>query len=201
MRVLISTRSLVMFWMASTMLSAIPMTAMSIDIRVARPLIFVSPSKQFFFKLVPNSGSPRDGGVGYLFEVLGREDRLLYETNGWYSFEVFVSNDGRHLARVGIQSTMGDPISSTVGLAFYVNGDLQKEYTIADMVTKSNCLPSGIGGYRWLRSIEWAGEEAKGDLLAVTTFDGHILTFDIVTGLIVHSETNDNDCESSKDQL
>ena len=64
-----------------------------------RPYVTTSADGRFYFRMLPavNQLPAR----GYCFEVTdGPEDRLLWQTGGWYAESVLVATDGQHVAVV-----------------------------------------------------------------------------------------------------
>jgi hypothetical protein len=59
-----------------------------------RPMVFTSPAGNYYFRLIPGPDFDEKKAQGFLYRVAAEADELLYRTEGWYSFEVFVSNDG-----------------------------------------------------------------------------------------------------------
>jgi hypothetical protein len=173
-------------------LLALPFLAVADQERLPVPLVFVSPSNEYYFKLIPAAGPhfhERDAR-GELYRVEKGKDTLLYETSGWFSFEVVVSADGNSLARRGPWPMLGIPESQTVAIAFYSRGVLTNRYTVSDLVENLNCLPRTLGHYDWGGKLLWGvdllwGVRAQGEIAVVDTYDGQSIIFDMKNGRIV----------------
>ena len=79
-----------MLWIVSAVAAANPGYGM-------RPYVTTSADGRFYFRMLPavNQLPAR----GYCFEVTdGPEDRLLWQTGGWYAESVLVATDGQHVA-------------------------------------------------------------------------------------------------------
>src|SRR5687768_16029631 len=78
----------------------IPLRSPADEERSHTPLVFTSPSNGYYFKIVPKDVSD-NSAMGYVYRVETIKDKLLYRTQGWYSFEVLLSSDGSKIARRG----------------------------------------------------------------------------------------------------
>ena len=110
--------------------------------------ITASHSGRFFFKMVPDAGA---AGHGVAFEVLANGDlKELWRVEGWYSRELFFSDDGRTLVRLQ-PSHPGRSVSKTdLAIAFYKDGTLVREYHTADLVKQTDQVRRGRDSYLWL---------------------------------------------------
>lgn len=156
------------------------------------PLVFSSPSQEYYFKLIPGPGPnflERDAR-GALYRVEKNEDTLLYTTTGWYSFEIIVSAGGDSLARRGPAPSNHIPASQTLAVAFYSRGALTNQYMVSDLVENLDCLPRSLGHYEWGGELLWGvdllwGVRAQGEIVVVNTYDGQSIIFDMKSGRIV----------------
>ncbi|MCX5704046.1 MAG: hypothetical protein NT066_06125 [Candidatus Omnitrophica bacterium] len=103
----------------------------------------------------------------------------------WYAFEVYVSTDGRHIARIGDWPNLkdkGEPNLEDLALAFYGDGKLIKQYLISDLVRNSDRLPRSLSHFYWKKNIVF--DDAH-DRLNIVTFDEQKYIFDVKSGEII----------------
>lgn len=186
-------------------LFALPFLAMADQERLPVPLVFSSPSYEYYFKLIPAPGPHfhEREARGELYRVESGKDTLLYETSGWYAFEVVVSADGNNLARRGPWPTLGIPESQVLAVAFYSKGALTGRYMVSDLVENSDCLPRSLGHYDWGGKLRWGvdvlwGVRAQGEVVVVDTYDGQSVIFDMKNGRIVEKRRITEGCSGPK---
>ncbi len=109
-----------------------------------------------FFKMVAPKWESKDGkrakvrepfGVAY---TIGEDGGLteLWRTSGWHGDELFLSNNGRYLVRVGAQAR--DLKNHTdLAVAFYDRGVLLREYRVCDLLKKADAVETLGSQYRW----------------------------------------------------
>ena len=141
----------------------------------AAPYITATPHGRFYFKMLPE-GDCEAGGRGGLYHVESGADSLVYETSGWYSFKVFVSDEGQYLCRVGNSGRIGDwyfkdkggdlksphnwiahSPKEQVALAFYDRGQPIKTYFVADLVEEKN-LQFSFSHYSFFKDVQFHTE-------------------------------------------
>jgi hypothetical protein len=174
------------------------------------PLAFASDFGSSIFTMVPRqfgeaSKVKKALGVAYLVQWDGSL-KELYRTEGWYSFEVFISSDGKYLVRMGDTGSGNTPRKEDLAVAFYQNGKLNKEYSTADLVTdNSKIVPSDDGGYVWryqgprqdngeisdLGLLRFRLHLDRDNKFKIYTIDGWTYTFDATTGEIASREKTD----------
>jgi len=134
---------------------------------------------------------------GVAYQVQGDGSlKELYRTEGWYSFQVFVSQDGRHLVRMGPWSVGSEPTKEDLAVAFYKDGKLLKQYSTADLVKdKSKVIPTA-SHYFWQAPSPVDDELSESERLRLRlhldytnsfelhTIDGWTYSFDVTTGEI-----------------
>lgn len=166
------------------------------------PLVFTSDSgSDVAFTMIP----PKYGkdykiekeafGVAY---KVGDDGSLkeLYRTDGWYSFQVFVSRDGRHLVRMGLWSVGHEPAKDDLAVAFYEDGKLLKEYSTADLVKDITKVVPTTSHYFWQAPSPVDDKVTEAEQLRLRlhidytntfelhTIDGWTYAFDVTTGKI-----------------
>ncbi len=122
---------------------------------------------------------------GTLYKVRSGKDKALYTVSGWYSYQVFISNDGTHLIRMGDWPS-GRPKKEDLALAFYVNGKEIKRHSTLDMLKEPSKAPRSISHYRWLESVD--ASYIPYEMFSVLTVEKIKITFDITTGEIEFTE-------------
>jgi hypothetical protein len=124
-------------------------------------------------------------GYGTMYSV-SRDGKFTptWRVNGWYAFDVFVSNDGRSLVRIG-NGPIGDaPSKSDLAVAFYNNGNLTKQYSTDDLVLKKSLVSVTISHYVWLADENAYPMKLQDLEFSLTTIDGMQYVFNVKTGEI-----------------
>jgi hypothetical protein len=121
---------------------------------------------------------------GYLYQVLRDSDKLEYETSGWYSFKVLVSNDGAHLARIGPWPRFDSPPDRTPAVVFYEYGAPKKTYFVSDLIGDLSNLQHSVSHYNWGGDLKWSQNPWDGEI-QVTTVEDKIIKFNIRTAEII----------------
>ncbi len=140
-------------------------------------------------------------GVAYRLTIEGRMEEL-YRTEGWYSFNVFISDDGRYLIQMGPWNS-GDEVSEKhLALAFHKDGKLLKRYSTAQMVKDPDRIEVSVSHYRWMapglhekltdgqREALWPRLD-NDNKFTLHTLDGWTYVFDATTGEIISSAQRD----------
>ncbi len=170
------------------------------------PFITVSLRGDCYFKMVPRSTGERadiwrrpDGvGIAYRLRPDGSEEEL-WRTQGWYSFEVFLSPDGKHLVAMGPWNVGSEPKKGDLAVAFYAYGKLLKAYSTADLVKDKSKVLASVSHYMWLARDLERNPDVKKDPAAelrvpwfntfnLKTCDGITYEFDMTTGAIQRTE-------------
>ena len=161
-----------------------------------RPLTTMSANRQCIFTMLPPKWKDTGGskskiavqpfGAAYQLRENG-ELAKLWAVKGWYDFEVFLSNDGRFLVRIGDWPEGDKPSKDHLAVAFYDSGKFLKSYSTADLVKDPSKVFPSISHYRWMwRSDETGTPElaSESKTFSLTTTDGHEYEFDLETGSI-----------------
>jgi len=168
--------------------------------------ITASEKGTVFFKMVPAKThfeadrmmTDRDPyGIAYRVHDEG-EMIELWRTDGWYAFEVYLSNDGHYLVRMGPWSEGSEASKEDLAIAFYQDGKLLQEYSTADLLKDKNAVKRTISHYRWRAPMVISGvgeldaEDPLGPIrlnydgsLQLRTSEGTIYRFDSKTGKIL----------------
>lgn len=151
----------------------------------------VSKNERFVFVMLPSDTWVPDEVLRSKYKISG-----LYENNGstnhlwtidWYAGRVFISDDGKHLVRMGewprllddMDIKKGGPVLNQLAVAFYKEGKLLKSYSIGDLIFDATRLPKSISHFLWFEDISF--DDAAGKFI-VTTLDGKKYMFDIHSG-------------------
>lgn len=156
---------------------------------VAPPTAYVVSSSDgsHYFKMVPDKKDVRNQAKakGTLYEVRSGKDKVIYTVSGWYSYQVFISNDGKYLIRMGDWGSSA-PNAGDLAVAFYVDGRQKKSYSTLDLLKDPGKAPRSISHYRWLENTD--ASYLLSDMFSVVTVEKLEITFDIKTGEIMFTE-------------
>ena len=141
----------------------------------------MAPSQTSFYSDVWNRAKAK----GTLYEVRSGKDKVIYTVSGWYSYRVFISNDGKYLIRMGDWPS-GTPKAEDLAIAFYVDGQQKKSYSTLDLLKEPSKVPRSISHYRWLESVNPSYMPEQ--MFSVVTVEKVTITFDITTGEIKFTE-------------
>lgn len=173
--------------------------------------VATSSSGKYYFEMLPpqwESGVRKNDGFGIAYQLLrDGTNKEMWRTDGWYSLEVFLSEDGSHLVRVESEILGHEPSCNDLAVAFYENGKLLKQYSTADLVRDKTKVVATVSYYRWQASdvdrrqemvsgVKVKDELAEPRLLwwektfRLKTCDGIVYVFDITTGNIKKDSGN-----------
>jgi len=118
-------------------------------------------------------------------------------TVDWYAYQVYLSADGVHVARMGpwarlspsktmLNQEVAKEELAQLAVAFYENGVMIKEYSIADVIKEKSRLPQSISHFMWYTSVTFDDEQ---ELLSITTTDNEKCTFDLKTGVLIERKS------------
>lgn len=112
---------------------------------------------------------------------------LMWEVSGWYSFENYLSWDGRYLVRMG-DWPQGKSVSKDhMAVTFYDKGKELKQYSTADLVRNPQKIQRTISHYFWQSGgPTYPRIEYKNNFL-LKTIDGYVHEFDMETGELIKS--------------
>ncbi len=148
-------------------------------------MVFASPSGWAYFKLIPSPDFDEKKSQGFLYRVSDGEDVLIYRSDGWFSFNVLVSNDGAYIARRGPWPQSDSPPETTPAVVFYVDGTEVRTYYVSDLVRKESKLQRSFSHYNWGDTLRWSYEEGVG-ILQIRTVEDRVIKFNIRTAEIVN---------------
>lgn len=165
------------------------------------PYVKASPNGQFYFRMMPGKQEwDNRHAYGEMYEVSEGGDKLLWKTKGWYSFSVFVSDNGRHLVRMGLWSSGDRPSQEDLAVAFYTDGKLVKSYSTKDLVSDPSKIERSVSHYEWYQVIIGLHSRAgindpfggEPDTFSLITLADETFSFDIASGKIISEEKAPN---------
>ena len=163
--------------------------------RTPYPYIVTSAHGGVYFRMVPRPGRSSDGfGIAYRIRDDG-SDEELWRTQGWYSTEVFLSNDGEFLVAMGPWNGGTEPRKEDLAVAFYREGKVIKHYSTADLIKDKSKVMKSLSHYTWLardaEMISGSKRDPEAELrvfsnntFRLKTCDGLVYLFDMTTGEI-----------------
>ncbi len=160
------------------------LTAFADSEAMPSPVVFTSPAGNHYFRLIPSPDFDEKKAQGYLYRVAAEADELLYRTEGWYAFQVLVSNDGRYLARTGPWPHYDWPPEATPAVIFYADGAPVRTYFVSDLIEDATELEFSVSHYSWGGALKWL-DGGWNDTLGVETVEDRKITFNIQTAEIV----------------
>jgi hypothetical protein len=152
------------------------------------PYITVSKSGHYYFKMIPDVGG-RQGqygrykGTGICYRVTPDEkDEIIWKTKGWFSFNTYLSYDGKYIIRMGDWIRGHEPSDEHLAVAFYKEGEHLKGYSTKDIVKDSSAIRRTVSHYEWLSDEKPKLESHK---FTIKTIDNIEYIFDITNGNII----------------
>lgn len=159
------------------------------------PRITASSVGNTYFSMIPERYHYEDTdriqdspafGRAYKLDEFG-ETIELWEVTGWYAFEVYVSNNGRYLVRIGNWAQGREPSEKDLAVSFYDNGKELKKYSTKDLVKNPKKVQTSTSHYVWREnSYEYPKLDWQ-DQFHLKTIDGYLYTFNIKNGQIVET--------------
>jgi hypothetical protein len=148
-----------------------------------------SDSGTCILKMVPGS---KPSGTAYKISENGALEEQ-WRVEGWYSFEVYVSNNCQHLIRLERSPRLYESPEKDVVLWFYKGGKLVKLYKSQDLIRDQKNLLHSKSHYQWQINTQYhPSYEEMGVLEGFPTFkiktiEKQIITFNVATGEILES--------------
>jgi hypothetical protein len=162
------------------------------------PHVTTSPQGGYIFCMVPKHEYPpyKELSYGIAYQLLSSGELAeLWRTKDWYSFKVFLADDGRHLVRMGPWNVGHDPEPDHLAVAFYRDGQLIKQYSTAELVKDHSRIQISASHYQWLAGRDEKAEPPSLDWksrFSLSTVDGIEYLFDVTTGAILSTETEED---------
>ena len=154
------------------------------------PYVATSSSGRFYFKMAP--GRDVYGfGAAYAVTASSSQDAELWSVSGWYSFRVFLSDDGRYLVSLFSRTSSPRTEASEPAdpfVSFYDNGKLLAQYTIAQLIGD----PEAILRDPERKFVQLSSPphlDATEAVFRIVTGEQVEYTFDIKTGSILKKQS------------
>jgi hypothetical protein len=107
----------------------------------------------------------------------------MWRTSGWYSYQTYISRDGKYLVRLGNWPRGEGPSEKHLGIAFYKKGKLLKSYSTRELIKNVSLVPRSASHYRFLKEVE--GFDPPTSLqFVIKTVDNVRYVFDVQNGEI-----------------
>jgi hypothetical protein len=152
------------------------------------PYVTVAEYGRYYFKMIPDTQHDREKGSGICFEVTADElDKIIWKTKGWYSFETFLSHDGKYLIRMGNWPRGNELSDDHLAVSFYKKGQLLKSYSTKDLVKNPTKIDRSVSHYFWKKDRPILNTNEY--RFKIITVDNIEYIFDIVSGKIISQET------------
>jgi len=135
-------------------------------------------------------------GVAYRIDENGKQQEL-YRVEGWYSFEIYLSDDGTYLVQMGPWSSGSEPENDDLAVAFFKNGKMLKSYSTVDLVKDPTKVVPTTGHYFWqapsplddsidpVEAMKLLSRLDYEKRFNISTIDGWTYIFDATTGAIL----------------
>ena len=155
------------------------------------PYVAISNWGRCYFKMSPDSNDEydREKGVGFAYKAkTGQFDELLWTTNGWYAYEVFLTSDGEFLVRMGNWPRGYEPSDDHLAVAFYKRGLLMKSYSTKDLIVDVSKVTPTVSHYSFIGDQPPGFDDWDDSVFRLVTVDGVDYRFDVITGEILSAE-------------
>jgi len=182
-------------FIALAAMATMPMNAMADSPAAPRPWVATSKHGDFVFKMVPPKWKEEGNkyvverepfGVTYEISEDG-EFKEVWRTEGWYTFEGYLSEDGRYFVRFGPWAS--DQKNHTdLAIAFYDRGKLIKQYQVKELIRKPDLLEDSVSHYMWRPAIQTKPNGFYGGTFHLVMIDKTTYSFDYETGEIIIRE-------------
>jgi hypothetical protein len=152
-----------------------------------------SDNGKFYFLLHPAKREWQSGEYKVISDAFGMAFRVLpdgsgekmWETSGWYAFRVYLSHDGKYLARVTTSPFGSAPDNNDSVVAFYENGKLLREYSSKELVKDAEKIERSVSHYYWTSNNRDLPKIDYADVLQIETIENRLYSFDMKTGDIL----------------
>lgn len=167
---------------------------------VPYPWATVSENCQYVFKMVPPKWVTKPNnvieverasfGVAYSIDEDGNFAEL-WRVEGLYTFQAFLSDDGRYLVAMGPWASDQEYLVD-LAVAFYADGKLLKEHLVRDLILDPRTLSMSTSHYRWSPVSQSEPNGIVGGSFHLVLSDKTLLSFDLSTGEVIYSDIDEN---------
>ncbi len=156
------------------------------------PRIIASPGGGCFFKMIPDIGKREGGknfspcqpaGVAYTLTENG-SFRELWRVSGWYTYQGYISDDGRYFIRFGLWASDRDK-QTDLAVAFYDGGKLLRQYQVRQLIRNKQALEESTSHYQWLPEVQTEPNGIRKGRFRLVLIDKGVCEFDLTTGKLV----------------
>lgn len=153
----------------------------------------LSPNGAYQFTMYPasNAGDSDVEPRGEAREVRGDSSqsssetgKVLWDVQGWYSFETFIADDGRGLVRIGPWASL--PMEEELAVAFYRDGQEIRRYVVGDLVENEQALQRTVSHYTWQIREVGLPKLIRGNQFQLRTIENRVVTFDVRSGDMIN---------------
>lgn len=186
-------------------LATMPIATLADSPAAPRPWVATSEHGDFFFKMVPPKWKEEGDkyvverepfGVTYKISDDGKFEEV-WRTEGWYTFEGYLCEDGRYFVRFGPWAS--DQENHTdLAIGFYDRGKLLKEYQVKELIRKPDLLEDSVSHYMWRPATQTKPNGFYGGTFHLVMIDKTTYSFDYETGEIINRE-NDKKAKSNRE--
>jgi len=153
------------------------------------PKVTVSQYGTTYFTMIPDR-QKYDQGFGVAYKLMhDGMSRELWRVSGWYAFEVFISNKGEYLVRMGNWAQGMEPSKEDLAVVFYKNGFEIKSYSTADLIKDNSSVENSVSHYRWQSGEQGYPKLTEDNQFHLKTIEGTGYIFDVSTGDIISEKS------------
>ncbi len=157
------------------------------------PYVTSSEFGYVYFKMIPDTTEDlfKHKGFGRAYRTsIHQQDEYLWNTEGWYAFNTFISSQGEYLIRIGNWPRGHKPKAEDLAIAFYKHGKLLKKYSTEELIKDKSKVQHSVSHYDFL------GEKPEcldycTDSFRLVTVDRLEYIFDIKNGEILSTSLID----------
>ncbi len=164
-----------------------------------------SSNRRFLFRMAPGEWRHSEGKqemvrdhhcVAYAVDADGQL-KELWRSKGWYTFQGWLADDGRHFVRMGPWA--GDQEHHTdLAVAFYKDGRLLREYQVRELLKDASLAENSVSHYTWQPEIQTKPPSLDADSFHLVMIDKTAYTFDVTTGKVLATSV-DTGAKSSRE--
>jgi len=136
-------------------------------------------------------------GYGAVYQQKGKKRTEIWRVKGLYTFQGFLSEDGRHFVAMGPWASDHEGLTD-VAFTIYDRGTLVKEYFVRDLVKNSASVDRSVSHYEWMPQTQGKETGIFGNTFHIVTSEKTAYTIDLKTGRIL-SKTQDPDAFTRKE--
>ena len=179
-----------MKWLTTAVIAlSIGLLAYADSEQIPYPYVSATIDGAFHLKMIPDPDDiyNKAKGRGVVFQVTaGKDDKILWRTTGWYSFQTYLSHDGKYLVRIDDWIPGEMPSSYDIAVVFYKEGKPINSFSTKDLIVDGARLRKSMSHYQCIEKV--VGFKGYSHDFVIRLIDGKELVFDVKKG-IVRSKT------------